>query len=285
MDAPWKIRPARPEDEPGLRTLWRRVFADDDAFLDAFFRRLFRPALTLTAWGGPKLCGALYLLDCAELVTAEETRVPCRMTYAFCTASDMRGRGLGRALVRRSVELGWEVCGAVNVLHPATPELFRFYANAIGARPVFYIREQTWERRPYSGGTRVYPADPASYRELRERLLRGRAHLALNEDALTFAAETGSALLQLETAHGPGCAFADREAETLQVRELLLPAFLPEAAYADAASAILHTLDGGRLTARMPGAAADVPFGVLSVPEGELVPDCGSDAWFGPAFD
>ena len=38
---------SRPEDVPQLKALWKQAFGDDDALIDAFFRRLYTPEQVL----------------------------------------------------------------------------------------------------------------------------------------------------------------------------------------------------------------------------------------------
>ncbi len=118
-----------------LRTLWKAVFGDSDAFLDAFWKTAFSEDRCLCAVMDDRVVAALYWFDCSA------SEVPLAYLYAIGTAEEYRGRGICRRLMAYTHELlaargyrgallvpgneglfamyrgmGYEVCGKVREL-------------------------------------------------------------------------------------------------------------------------------------------------------------------------
>lgn len=87
----------------GLRALWREAFADDDAFVDAFFGTFSVPDVVHTLSLGGKVVSALYALPCNLCVGGE--LLPAAYIYAVATCEASRGKGYMTLLLERVEEL------------------------------------------------------------------------------------------------------------------------------------------------------------------------------------
>ena len=58
------IKAPQPSHIPALRTLWKDIFGDTDAFLDSFFSTAFSPNRSLCAIIDDQIVGMLYWFDC-----------------------------------------------------------------------------------------------------------------------------------------------------------------------------------------------------------------------------
>ena len=74
---------------PMLRSLWKEVFGDEDAFLDLFFGTAFAHDRCLCAFEGESLAGMLYWLPCGNFA----------YLYAVATHPGHRGKGICRSLI------------------------------------------------------------------------------------------------------------------------------------------------------------------------------------------
>ena len=116
----------------GLKQLWKTVFGDPDAFIDAFFDVAFSPDRCRFFEENGEIISALYWFDC------EYTGGKLAYIYAVATHPDCRGKGLASQLLKEThahlKDMGYAGC----VLKPARG-LFPFYAR-LGYRTSGYIR-------------------------------------------------------------------------------------------------------------------------------------------------
>ena len=87
----------------GLRALWREAFADDDAFVDAFFKTFNVPDVVHTLSLGGRVVSALYALPCSLCVDGEV--LSAAYIYAVATCEVCRGRGYMALLMVKVEEL------------------------------------------------------------------------------------------------------------------------------------------------------------------------------------
>ena len=87
------------EQIPGLRSLWKEAFCDEDDFLNAFFSTAFHPERCLCVSRGEYPAAAIYWMDC----TLRGEKVA--YLYALATLEALRGQGLARQLLHRTHEL------------------------------------------------------------------------------------------------------------------------------------------------------------------------------------
>ncbi len=124
-------RQAKAQDVPALKALWKEAFADEDAYIELFFKDLFRPEdmAVLEADGKPACMAAL--LPCTLVLGAdgegEACRYPISYLYAMCTAEGLRRRGLGRMLLRFAADYCARRGDSGIALLPADEGLHYFY--------------------------------------------------------------------------------------------------------------------------------------------------------------
>lgn len=198
---------------PALTALWHTCFGDDVREIEAFWARLFDRIDVYAAFSGD----AAETMVCAlptELVDEAGEGCPCAYLYALCTAPACRNRGLAAELLTFAADDLRKRGVAFAALAPAEPSLYAYYARQ-GFQTVGFCDEKTVESaaRPIQ----VRPADPATYRNLREMQLYGAF---LSYDAALLALE-GRRLLRVETADAVYCADAEKQGDCLLLRELL----------------------------------------------------------------
>ena len=174
-----------------LRALWKTVFGDTDAFLDAFFSIAYSPDRCRYLTVGEDVVSALYWFDC------EYEGGKLAYIYAVATDPKHRGKGLASQLMKET-HAHLKVLGyAGTVLKPATG-LFPFYER-LGYQTSGYI-----QRFPACAGEPVALKElsPVEFGQLRRRylpenavvqegitleFLHSFAHFYASEDALICA--------------------------------------------------------------------------------------------------
>ena len=118
-----------------LRSLWKAVFGDSDAFLDAFFSIAYSPDRCRYLTEGESVVSALYWFDC------EYEGGKLAYIYAVATDPNHRGKGLASRLMQQTHAHLKELGYAGAVLKPAKG-LFPFYER-LGYQTSGYIRRFT----------------------------------------------------------------------------------------------------------------------------------------------
>ena len=106
---------------PALRTLWKDIFGDTDAFLDSFFSTAFSPNRSLCTIVDDEIVGMLYWFDC--IYNGQKIAY----LYAVATHEAYRGRGICSNLMDATHHLLKEREYAGVILVPVAPHLFDFY--------------------------------------------------------------------------------------------------------------------------------------------------------------
>ena len=220
------IRTAGSQDIPELKSLWKTAFGDGDQYIDMFFDDLYRPENTLVCCVEGRVASAAYVVELGEFVTAGGDRRPCRAVYAFATLPELRGMGLGSAVIERAADMSCRD-GAVGVICPAQYSLFDYYRSRGGYRDHFYIYEASSSGQgmlAYGSARRV---DAQEYSQIRRRLLKGRDYIDFSPEAMRFQEKictmSGGGLFSV-AASGVRCAAAAemRDGEIL-IKELVVP--------------------------------------------------------------
>lgn len=103
-----------------LRSLWKIVFGDSDAFLDAFFTIAYSPDRCRYLTAGEDVVSALYWFDC------QYEGGKLAYIYAVATDPNHRGKGLASRLIHETHDHLKKLGYAGAVLKPAKG-LFPFY--------------------------------------------------------------------------------------------------------------------------------------------------------------
>ncbi len=269
------IRLMKDGDTPRLRELWKKVFGDGDAYIDVFFRNLYRPGAGVVAeeGGEPRAMG--FLVDIGRYRGAE-----CLVTYAVACDPLFRNRGYGGEISRRL----YEMSGPGGVICPAEESLFGFYSRRTEYKTEFFVTEKSFLRGglPHPEGE-IIPMVEEEYGVIRETLLAGRPHIEFNMNALRHQREicdlSGGDMMKLELPSGICCAAAECCGGVVTVKELLAP----EGEIESAAALIMEKYGGERVTVRTPsvssGKAHPFAMGKRGYSPGDPLP------WYGFAFD
>lgn len=184
----------------GLRALWKTVFADSDAFLDAFFTIAYSPDRCRFLEADGKIRSALYWFDC-QLGSR-------RLAYLYAVATDpaYRGQGFASRLLRDTHSHLRAAGYAGAVLKPAEG-LFPFYAR-LGYQTTGYI--QRFSAQAGKTPAPIRTLSPKEYGALRRAMLPkdGVLQEGVTLDFLhTFARFYGSANALICTAADKSAVF------------------------------------------------------------------------------
>lgn len=283
-----QIRISRPEDVTRQRELWRLAFGDEGAYVDNFYRTYYRPERMLLLEEDGEVQAMTAWFD-TTFVVPERGRYRAAYLYAVATHPEARGRGLAGQLLAGADRIfrEWDIPAVTTV--PAEPSLHRFFGRN-GFRECFVDGQFSLPRNGRAtlpAGAALKRLSPGEYRDLREELLAGTAHIDLPREALAYQAGAcalapGGGLYAVQTSHGRAALCAEgMENGELLVKELLCP---PEDL-----DWVVERLPGllPRWSSawRTPGGTH--PFGMLKWldPELERSWDWSSTAYLGLAFD
>lgn len=130
-----EFRPPRMGEEPRLRHIFRQAFDDGGEFAESFFRTSFSPERCRVASSG-EIAAALYWFDCH--VRGERAAY----LYAIATEEASRGRGVGSALIRDTLDHLEKRGYRAAFLVPAEMGLFGYYER-LGFRVAGTVSEET----------------------------------------------------------------------------------------------------------------------------------------------
>ena len=172
--------------EKELKDLWQTVFGDERAYIDQWFRTFFRPELTAVSESEDSLAAMAFVLPLGTL-----NGDPCASLYAVASAPDLRGKGLGKAVVADAVHLAESAGYSHILLRPADSGLFHFYKK-LGFIPAFPVSE-TVIPLPQTASAAV-PCTPDQYLEARSVALDAAGSVCPSASLLSFFSSTGGRL-------------------------------------------------------------------------------------------
>ena len=193
------IRPREASDLEDFVSLRRRVFGDDEEFIE-FFDNCFRDdyldfLIVEDQDGSEVLQASLTQFDMGKLVVPEGkvsdiAGKSIEMSYAICTDPAARGKGYGSHITVYAREIA-ESSRKLSMLSPAEPSLIKFY------EPLEYKKFMYAEQGSVLASEHVdfefshlqtKVLTPQEYNNYRETILANRVHIKLSEGALRFAA-------------------------------------------------------------------------------------------------
>lgn len=125
---------------PALKALWKECFADEDAYIDAFFRAMYQDGHVLLEEEKEVLLGASFFLP-GSILLEEEAGVTrwqkIRYVYALAVYPQYRGRGIAGKLLHRAYEL----YGVPLIAEPAEEGLVGGFYEPLGFSGNFYLRK------------------------------------------------------------------------------------------------------------------------------------------------
>lgn len=193
------IRPREASDLEDFVSLRRKVFGDDEEFIE-FFDNCFRDdyldfLIVEDQDGSEVLQASLTQFDMGKLVVPEGkvsdiAGKSIEMSYAICTDPAARGKGYGSHITVYAREIA-ESSRKLSMLSPAEPSLIKFY------EPLEYKKFMYAEQGSVLASEHVdfefshlqtNVLTPQEYNNYRETILANRVHIKLSEGALRFAA-------------------------------------------------------------------------------------------------
>lgn len=193
------IRPREASDLEDFVSLRRKVFGDDEEFIE-FFDNCFRDdyldfLIVEDQDGSEVLQASLTQFDMGKLVVPEGkvsdiAGKSIEMSYAICTDPAARGKGYGSHITVYAREIA-ESSRKLSMLSPAEPSLIKFY-EPLEYKKFMYAEQGsvlTSEHVDFEFShlhTKVLT--PQEYNNYRETILANRVHIKLSEGALRFAA-------------------------------------------------------------------------------------------------
>ncbi|MDR2802450.1 MAG: GNAT family N-acetyltransferase [Prevotellaceae bacterium] len=120
-----------------LKNIWRACFNDADAYIDFYFSERYCPKNTFVHCETGRGVAMMTLLP-ATVVTPHE-EFAARYVYAVATLPEFRNKGISFSLAQQADEQARTENCALEIVVPATPELFHFYARQ-GFSTTFYHR-------------------------------------------------------------------------------------------------------------------------------------------------
>jgi len=278
------VLPLAPEHRAGFRAVWREAFGDEDAYIDAFWDRFFRPGGGAAAVEDGNVLSAGLLLEGFSLCLPAQAKRPLGYLYALCTASAAAGRGYGRRVTAEIEALSRAAGNGHCCLAPAEPWLFAYYRD-LGFFPFARERRAVYAPGdlPSPAGEPPRPLDAADYNALREQLLTAYPHVSLSPALLAWqerlCRDSGGGLFALP---GGGCACAELySGGAVQVKELLCPDGEPLPALA----ALARACPGRSYAVRSPvfwAGGGTEQVSALAAPAAENLPEA---LYWGFVFD
>ena len=233
------IRPARPEDLPGIKRLWMQAFHDSEAATDFYFdHRMPRADLLdclLIDTRGGELRGMLSMLP-IDLVSGG-VGYPARYFFAIATDERFRRLGISTALIGEAERITLERGGVASLLVPANGPLFDFYSKR-GYETMFSYEPAVFEGAGIADcppGALLLPAEPEDILRLRDAAFSSsRLYARWDAGALRFVVKASRAwdapLLRFTLGGGEGYAYCERDGSTVIIKELALSAIdVPDA--------------------------------------------------------
>ena len=167
------IRPHKAEDIPALTVIWQDAFGDEKHLIGTFYSLLPEMGKGFVAEKEGKVIGMLHLLD----AVFEDKRIG--YVYAVAVKLEERRRGIGRALCEAALEMDYDIIATL----PAEKDLYAWYEKVLGTKPALYGKH---EKLLPGEGKAYYEVDAKEYGHIRERLLRGKAHIDFPVNYLRF---------------------------------------------------------------------------------------------------
>lgn len=209
---------ATPEDEAEIRSLWKEIFQDSDAFIDFYFKQVFDPEKTLVIKRDNRIASMLQLLR-EEFVLDHRLAKSAFYIYGACTRPSEQGKGYMHLLIEEAIAIAQSYYSLLFTI-PAEPSLFDFYKQAGLTHPINYLAK-TYQvnKSPVKNTNYTFvqcqPHDKHAsfYMKIQRRRKGGIFHSdgTYNNLLSELAIEGGGAYVALENEQPVGIAFAQPE--------------------------------------------------------------------------
>lgn len=170
------IRPYEAEDIPCLTAIWQEAFNDEKALIDKFYAMLPDMGKGYVAEISGRVVGMLHILD------ASFEKKCVGYVYAVAVKKEYRKRGIGRLLCQAAAGMDYDIIATL----PSEKGLYAWYEKVLGTKPALYGKHE--KLYPDSGKV-FYEISSEEYGSIREKLLRGKAHIDFPQSYLRFQEE------------------------------------------------------------------------------------------------
>lgn len=229
-----EFRLAQQSDIGQQKEIWKMCFGDDDAYIDFYFKNLYKEDETMLLIYNGKIAAILRMMP-IKMVFSDNREIPSSMFYAIATHGDYQGRGLSTKIIEYSNQYISNNNADISILVPASESLFGFYSKR-GYKEGFYIREdnlQTNQIRSFEKFSQnkciLTPASPEEYNTRRNNLLKDQIYVAYNNIQISYQKEiskySGADIYNIDIGEVEGCVAIEKISdEEIIMKELLIDA-------------------------------------------------------------
>lgn len=172
---------------PELKKLWKTCFADDDAYIDAFFDALYEDHDVLLQEENGVLMGASFFLPGEICLRPQAAHATCsgipeewkeiRYVYALAVYPQYRGQGIARELLQRAHEL----YDAPLIAEPAEEGLVGGFYEPLGFTKSFYLEKKCVEMPRYELQVAEILPEQGIRRETAERSVQAEEYCRIRD--------------------------------------------------------------------------------------------------------
>jgi len=225
------IRPARPEELPMQKELFKRCFGDSDAYVDMFYQKYCTPDQVLIVEEEGELNSMATMLE-TTMHFPDGTSHPVGYVYALATNPYIQGKGYARQLLAFADEYLQKKGMKCLTLVPASPSLHRYFENlglaeCFATRKVEKMAAELTGLPPLSEDCKLVPILPSEYNLIREEKLKDNMHIAYSDKLVQFQQFgchlTAGDLYRIEIEGEVGCVAIEYvQRSRLLMKELLI---------------------------------------------------------------
>ncbi|MBR4890674.1 MAG: GNAT family N-acetyltransferase [Clostridia bacterium] len=171
-----EIRFSEEKDIKELKNIWKICFRDEDAYIDLFLAKLYKPHNTIVATEDGKVVGCLYMIP------ASFAQKSFMYGYAIGVLPEYRGRSICEKMLYFVKKLSKEN-GFLFGLHPANEKLFEFYKR-IGLKEMYSLKIVDASSFESQEKCEIKDITPKEYFSLREK--RFENFISWSEDLIRY---------------------------------------------------------------------------------------------------
>lgn len=208
------IRPAKQEEIPMVKALWKRAFGDSDAYVDMFYLKYATHDQVLIVEEDGEINSMATMLE-TTLHFPDGTACPVGYVYALATNPYIQGQGNARQLLAYADEYLQEKGMKCLTLVPASPSLHPYF-DRLGLLECFATRKVEKMSAELTGlpalgdDCRLVPIMPSEYNAIRDKILEKTMHISYDDNLIQFqqfgSHLTAGDLYRLEVEGKIGCA-------------------------------------------------------------------------------
>lgn len=223
------IRFAQKDDEPYLKQLWKLCFADDDNFIEFYFKNRYSEHKVIVLLSDGIIASMLTIIDITQNCRLKPHKAA--MIYAVATHPDYQKRGFAARLMAFCDDYLIKNEYDLSVLVPAGQSLFGYY-NKQGYKNGFTLRETylLYENINCINNNihcKMQPVKADDYNKIRNNFLTGTDYIQYNDREIEYQKKlsqfSGADIYSFELKSTVGCIALEIFNNTLLIKELLIP--------------------------------------------------------------